>query len=286
MPDTNQPAPAPSFFEDFLPGARFTGGPRPVTASDLDHMLAASGDHHRLHTEPAYARAAGFAAPLLHGPFGIAAFLGWFHESGIAADTVIAMLNSNWRYLGPVVVGDALHFEMIVTRCRRTGEGTRGVVGRHVRIRNGAGTIVQEGSTAMLVRARGTEARPAREFFTPAWARAVAAHLADDPEFRSATATWDGSFALAGGDDEAQFRIYKGQVLEAGTRSPNGPAFTLGADDLVWTGLFTARTDEFMRRAMAGQFAVRGSAYDYLRLTKALGRVVAAARHLFHADTP
>ena len=271
----------PSYFEDFRPGDVFTGGPRPVTESDLAHMIEASGDRHRLHTDPAYAQEAGFAQPLLHGPFGIAAFLGWFTGSGIGADTVLAMLDSNWRYLGPIMVGDALSFEMTITRCRRSGKGDRGVVGRHVRIRNAAGTLVQEGTSAMLVRAGGGEAMPAREFFTPGWTKLVGASLAGNEDFRRATATWDGAFALACGEDEAHFRIYKGQVLEAGVRPPNGPAFTLVADELVWTGLFTAETDEFMQRAMQGQFAVRGSAYEYLRLTKALALTVGAARALF-----
>ena len=273
--------PMPSHFEDFRPGAVFTSVPRPVVAADLAHMVEASGDRHPLHTDPAYARAAGFEAPLLHGPFGIAAFLGWFTSSGIAADSVLAMLDSNWRYLRPIIVGDSLRFEMTITRCRRSGAGDRGVVGRHVRLHNAAGTLVQEGDTAMLVRARGTDAAPTREFFSPAWTRLLADRLAADDGFRRATATWDGAFALACGDEEASFRIYKGQVLEAGSRPPNGASFTVVADALVWTELFTAETDQFTARAMAGQFAVRGSAYEYLRLTKALAIAVGAARALF-----
>ncbi len=274
--------PVPCFLEEFRPGDRFTGGPRPVTAEDLAHMVAASGDRHPLHTDTAYAREAGFDGPLLHGPFGIAAFLGWFTGSGIAADTVLAMLDCQWRFLAPILVGDALSFEMTITRRRRTGRGDRGVVGRHVRVRNAAGVLVQEGRTAMLVRARGTEPDPAREFFTSGWTQALAARLERDEAFRAATATWDGAFALACGEDEATLRIYKGRVIEAGTRPPNGASFTLSADELVWAEMLSAPTDEFMARAMQGQFAVRGNAYEYLRLTRALGLVVAAARDLFH----
>lgn len=272
----------PADFEDFQPGARFEGGPRLVTEADLQGFVTVSGDRHRLHTDADFARAAGFDAPLLHGPFGIAAFLGWFNDSGIAADTVIAMLDSNWRYLGPVLVGDHLHFEMIVTRCRRSGKGDRGVVGRHVRIRNGAGALLQEGSTAMLVRARGEPVRPGRAFFTAAWATALAERLGADDAFQRATATWDGAFALACGEDEVQFRVFRGKLLEAGARTPNGPAFTVAADDLIWTELFTGATDSFMQRAMQGQFSIRGSSYDYLRLTKAVSLALAAARAMFH----
>ena len=71
-------------------------------------------------------------------------------------------------------------------------------------------------------------------------------------------------------------------MLDVGVRPPNGPDFALVADELVWTALFTAESDEFMQRAMQGQFAVRGSAYEYLRLTKALAVTIEAARVLFH----
>ena len=272
----------PAYFEDFRPGQRFTGGPRLVTEADLQAFAGVSGDRHKLHTDPDFAASAGFAKPLLHGPFGIAAFLGWFHESGIASESLVAMLDSNWRYHAPIVVGDSLSFEMTVTRCRRSSGGDKGVIGRHVRIRNQSGLLAQEGKTALLVRARGSEPKPGQEFFTKGWALQLAERLGASEMFRNATGTWDGAFALACDDDEVQFRIFKGKVLEAGTRSPNGPDFAVVADELTWAELFTAGSNELMQRAMKGQFSVRGSAYEYLRLTKALIGLVDAARELFH----
>ena len=275
---------APAFFEDFIPGQRFEGGAHTVTAADLQAMTTVSGDRSALHTDGAFAASAGFPAPLLHAPFGLAAFLGWFFELGIARDSVVAMLDSHWRYRAPVVVGDVLRFEMTVTRCRRTSAGDKGVVGRHVRIRNAAGTVVQEGTTALLVRARGPGAQPAREFFTRPWAALLGERLNASAAFRSATATWDGAFALACGEDEAHFRVFRGTVIEAGPRSPNGPLFTVGADELTWAELFTGPANDMMPRAMHGAFAVRGAAYEYLRLTKALNIAVDEIRALFRSE--
>ena len=107
-------------FEDFRLGQRYSGGDRLVTADDLAAFADVSGDRHPLHTDPEYAAAQGFAKPLLHGPFGLAAVFGWFHELGLARTSVVALLDTNWRYLAPIHVGDRVRFEMTITRCHRT----------------------------------------------------------------------------------------------------------------------------------------------------------------------
>ena len=55
---------------------------------------------------------------------------------------------------------------------------------------------------------------------------------------------------------------------------------TLGADELVWTNLITGPRNDFMQRAMRGQFQVSGSGYEYLRLTKPLHALIDNAREL------
>jgi acyl dehydratase len=279
MPAAAGPAPA-RWFEDFRLGQQFAGGSRRITAEDLAQFTDISGDRHPLHTDPAYAAAQGFRDRLAHGPLGLALFFGWYHELGLAADTVIALLDTNWRYTAPVHVGDTLRFEMTITRVRLAGTGDRGIVGRHVRMLTQDAVVAQEGTTSVLVRARGDGRVPAQELFTRAWAQALAQRLRAHAGFRAATATWDGTIGLAAGRDEVQLRVYRGEVIEAGERSVNGATFTVVADELVWTRLVTSSSNDFMREAMQGAFAVRGAAYEYLRLAKALAFVVDCARAL------
>lgn len=268
-------------FEDFRLGMRFTGPEREVTAGDLEAFAHLSGDRHPLHTDAAYAQAQGFDRPLIHGPFGLAGFFGWLFDRGIARDAVIALLDTRWRYLRPIHVGDRLRYEMTITRCQRTASGERGVVGRHVRVLNQEGVEVQEGSTSVLLRARTSSANPSQALMTPAWSARIADRLNRSAAFASATATWDGTLALAGDEDETQLRIYRGKVLEAGHRTPQGPTFTVLASDLTWAQLMSSGSNDFMRRAMLGAFSVKGAAYEYLRLTRAVEILIDVMRTEF-----
>jgi acyl dehydratase/putative sterol carrier protein len=269
------------FFEDFVVGRRFESGPRTVSEQDLKGFTEISGDRHPLHTDARYAAGTRFGSPILQGPFGVAVFFGLFHELHLVDESVVALLDTNWRYLAPIQVGDTLRFEMTITGCRRTSKGTEGVVNRHVVLLNQRDERVQEGTTAVLVRARGTGPDPVSHAFgTPAWAAALAQRLAGDERFTCATSSWDGTVGLRCGEAEVHLRIYRGKVIEVTRRAPHGATFTLGASELVWSELITGPRNDFMQRAMRGQFQVTGSGYEYLRLTKVLHVIVDNARAL------
>lgn len=268
-------------FEDFRVGQRFSSGERSVTATDLAAFTELSGDAHPLHSDPAYAATTRFGAPILQGPFGLAVFFGLFHELGLAGESVVALLDTNWRYLKPIYVGDAVRFELTITGCRRTSGGDEGVVDRHVVLLNQHGEKVQEGTSAVLVRARERGEDPVHlAFGTVAWGEQLAALLTDDARFTSAAATWDGTIGLRCETREVQLRVYKGRIIDVARRTPHGSTFTVGAAELTWTELVTGPRNDFVQRAMRGQFEVTGSGYEYLRLTKVLSVLVDSARRL------
>ncbi|MEU6609475.1 MaoC/PaaZ C-terminal domain-containing protein [Streptomyces shenzhenensis] len=281
MTHTGATRPAVHHFEDFHAGQTFTSGERLVTAADLETFAALSGDTHPLHTDPAYAAETGFGAPVLHGPFGLAVFFGLYHDLGLATDAVIGLLDTDWKYRKPIYVGDTLHFHMTITGCRRTSSRRQGVVRRQVRLLNQRDEVVQEGSTSVLVRARTDGPDPAHlAFATLPWGKALAALLGSDTRFTASLGSWDGTIGLRCDDREVQLRIYKGQIIDTARRVPHGATFTLCADGLTWADLVTGETNDYMRRAIAGQFTVTGDGYEYLRLNKALFLLFEHARRL------
>lgn len=271
-------------FEDFQVGRVFTGPARTFSPEVVAAFADISGDRAALHTERGRTRD---GRPMVHGPLALAAFFGWHHDLGLSAH-VEAALDTRWEFVAPIHVGDAVTYEMTVTRARRTSGLRSGVVGRHVTVRNQHGTVVQEGRTAALVTARravdDTETRIGRAFPSAAWARALTERLGRSAAFTSATGEWDGTIGLRFGDDTVLFRVYRGRILECGTRTPHPPTFVLGASDLTWTRLITGPDNDFTRRVMCDEFSVSGSAYEYLRSTAALVALVDEARGLAGAD--
>ncbi len=265
------------WFEDFAVGQRFTSAPRTVTGTDLADFTRISGDDHPLHTAPA----ADGSAPILQGPFGVAVAMGLLQGLGLSREPVVGLLDTHWRYLAPVRVGDVLTLQLTVVRCRRTSRGDRGVVTRHMALADAAGRVRQEGTTAALLRARSEGPDPVgRDFGSVAWGRALAGHLADDGRFAAALASWDGAIGLRAGTDEVHLRVYRGAIVEVSSRAALGATFTLEADERTWLELATAPVNDFVQRSMRGQFSVRGNGYEYLRLTRPLSHVVDAARAL------
>jgi acyl dehydratase/putative sterol carrier protein len=268
------------YFEDFEVGQVFTGQSRTFSAEVVAAFAEVSGDRAALHSEHGHT---SDGRPLVHGPLGLAGFFGWHHDLGLSAH-VEAAFDTHWDFVAPIYVGDSVTYEMTVTRCRRTSALSSGVLGRHVVVRNQDGIVVQQGRTSALVSARSavddTEARIGRAFPTTGWARRLMAQLNESASFATETGTWDGTIGLRFGDDAVLFRVYRGRVLECGTRTPDGPTFVVEAPDVTWTRLITGPVNDFTRRTMKDEFSVSGSAYEYLRMTGAIVTLVDEARAL------
>ncbi|HEX7876233.1 MAG TPA: MaoC/PaaZ C-terminal domain-containing protein [Sphingobium sp.] len=98
-----------------------------------------SGDRHRLHSDPAFARIGGFDRPILHGlcTYGVACRA---LVQGAAGDDPARLRGMNGRFLKPVAPGDTL-----TTQIWRGGDGQI-----LFRTRDGAGDVVLDRGAATL----------------------------------------------------------------------------------------------------------------------------------------
>ncbi|WP_072805859.1 MaoC/PaaZ C-terminal domain-containing protein [Rhodococcoides yunnanense] len=270
------------YFEDLYVGQTFVSGERTITESALEAFADVSGDRSAMHTDPEYAAGTQFGQRLVHGPLGLSMIFGFMHELQVFGN-IVALLDAHWSFPAPIFVGDSLHFEMTIVRCRRTSAGDRGYVNRDVRLINQDGVVVQAGTTACLIEARSSDASSdpvGRDFCTIPWGRALAELLSNDPEFSSATASFDGTVGLESGETQVQLRIYRGKIIEVTRRTPQGATFVISGTERAWIDLALSERDDYVVRTIGNEFHTTGNGFEYLRLTKAVQLIWSSVKKL------
>ena len=143
------------YFEELLEGETFTGGPRRVTEADIAAFIALTGDDNRLHTDDAFAQAAGFERRIAHGALvvGMATGLAW--QTGVLADTTLAFRAiDDWKFSAAVVAGDEITVRGRVGERRAMPRANAGLVRFDLEVVNQRGRVVSSGRLTMLMRMR------------------------------------------------------------------------------------------------------------------------------------
>lgn len=274
------------FLEDFEVGQLFSSGTRRLSEEDLFDFTRVSGDRNPIHLDQEYAKGTRFGQRVLHGPLGLAVAFGLLHAMGIVDKTAVALLDAHWRFVAPLFVDDQVDLSVLVTRCRRTSEGETGVVNRYMRLVNQDGKVVQEGTSAMLVRARGPRGeaedrtRARRDFCTLGWGRLLAQRLQADESFANATGTFDGTIGLQADDETVYLKTYLGRVIDVTRRPQLPPDFVIQASEAAWVQFSLGERNDYIARAMHGEFTTLGSNFQYLRLTRAVLALMDSVRAL------
>jgi acyl dehydratase len=63
----------------------------------------------------------------------------------------VASLGWNWKFCGPILVGDRIHAEITVAGRRETKRPDRGIVTLEFKVRNQNGQVVQEGTNELMI---------------------------------------------------------------------------------------------------------------------------------------
>ncbi|WP_022884419.1 hypothetical protein [Glaciibacter superstes] len=187
------------------------------------------------------------------------------------------LVRSKWECQRAITAGQTVRHELIVTRVRNGITGGS-VLNTRVRLIAGNDTLEQGSCEFTSPEIAGIDAEDRFQFCTVEWGRQLVSHLSNDDRFTDAISAYDGTLGLSDGVNEVHFRLYRGTIVEVTHRAIHGADFTLSAEDHVWLGLILGERNDFMDRAMKGEFRTSGSGYEYLRMTKALVFIIDAAR--------
>jgi acyl dehydratase len=140
------------YFEEFEVGDEVISPGRTVTEADIVAFAALTGDYNPLHCDAEYAKDTVFGERIAHGLLGLSIASGQVERMGFVAGTVEAFTGLEWKFRGPMKIGDTIHVEAKVARKKEMRRLGGGFVILDVAVVNQRGEAVQKGQWTVLIK--------------------------------------------------------------------------------------------------------------------------------------
>lgn len=145
------------FYEDLQVGEEYESPARTITEADIVNFSAISGDWSPVHTDEEYCKRTPYKTRIAHGLLGLAAVEGLKQRIPAFADVrYMASLYWNYKFTGPILIGDTIRIRVRIASKRETKKPDRGIVVEYVTMLNQRGEIVQEGEHGLMALRKGT----------------------------------------------------------------------------------------------------------------------------------
>lgn len=125
---------------------------RTIGEGDINLFAGLVGDFTPVHVDDVFARSTPFGGRIAHGPLAMATAIGLLTQTGLLGERVIALLNLNWDFSGPVKIGDTIRARVTVESLRPSSKAGRSVATFRFEVVNQQEVVVQTGRMLVLVR--------------------------------------------------------------------------------------------------------------------------------------
>ncbi|MFC4624024.1 MaoC/PaaZ C-terminal domain-containing protein [Daeguia caeni] len=137
-------------FDDIQVGDEIISARITVTESHIVGFAGITGDFNPLHMDDEFARENGFGCRIAHGMLGHSLSTGL--RSKIDDWAILAFLETRRRFVGPILMGDTIHYRATVLETRPSqSKPDRGVVRVSMELVKQTGEVVQSGEDSFLV---------------------------------------------------------------------------------------------------------------------------------------
>lgn len=126
---------------------------RTIGEGDINLFAGLVGDFTPIHVDEVFAKASPFGTRIAHGPLAMATAIGMLTQTGILGEHVIGLVNLNWDFSGPVMIGDTIRSRVRVEQLRPTAKPGRDLATFAFEVINQDETVVQQGRMLVLVHA-------------------------------------------------------------------------------------------------------------------------------------
>jgi acyl dehydratase len=145
------------FYEDLEVGEEHESRARTITEADIVNFSAISGDWSPVHTDEEYCKQTPYKTRIAHGLLGLAAVEGLKQRIPAFAEVrYMASLYWNYKFTGPIRIGDTIRIRVKIASKRETKKPDRGIVVEYVTMLNQRDEIVQEGEHGLMALRKGS----------------------------------------------------------------------------------------------------------------------------------
>lgn len=142
------------YYEDFQVGQEWTSPTRTITEADVTAFAMLSGDWDEIHTSEEFCRQeSAYKTRIAHGMLGLALVEGLKKRIPAFADTrYVASLEWNWKFTGPILLGDTVHVKIRINKMRESkSKADRAIMWEGGQVINQRGEVVQEGEHSLMI---------------------------------------------------------------------------------------------------------------------------------------
>lgn len=145
------------YYEDLEVGFESITPARTITEADIVTFAGLSGDYNALHTDEEFAKTTIFQGRIAHGLLGLAIASGLFTRTAFMQriqKSLMAFLSLNWKFAGPIKMGDTISVKVRLIEKKETKKADRGIIVLERTVLNQRGEVVQQGETTMMIARR------------------------------------------------------------------------------------------------------------------------------------
>ncbi len=127
---------------------------RTITEADIVLFAGLTGDYNPIHTDAVFAAQQPFGERIAHGLLIVSIVSGLAYRLGLLEGTADALTGVEWKFRGPVKIGDTIRARLVATKKRALPGHSGGLVTFDVTVLNQHDEEVQKGSWTVVVRGR------------------------------------------------------------------------------------------------------------------------------------
>ncbi len=143
------------YFEDIELNVPVETMARTITETDIVIFAGLTGDYNPVHTDAVFAAQQPFGERIAHGLLIVSIVSGLAYRLGLLEGTADALTGVEWKFRGPVKIGDTIRARLSATKKRALPGHSGGLVTFDVTVLNQHDEEVQKGSWTVVVRGRG-----------------------------------------------------------------------------------------------------------------------------------